>query len=399
MAPEATPVESLGAGEVGYIVTGLKDVAKLRVGDTLTTQAHPASEPLPGYKDVKPMVFAALFPTDSDEYPQLRDALERLRLNDASLSYEPETSQALGFGFRCGFLGLLHMEIVRERLEREFDLDLLVTAPTVAYKVTTAAGDVVEVHNPADMPPEREQVDEPYVRASIVVPKDRVGQVMELCNDRRAVTAPTALILARVFGNSPDFWLNVQRRTDLWQALHSPKERQRIERAPRLRLAVEVERERKALEFRRTRSGAVGRHQHAVADPECGMHDLVLVAGRATAVGRVRAVPVAHQHVDLRAECLPVEVDRLFAATIEEQIRLDLHGKLLSLGLPPMRVGSARVDLVAQALFLFAQLGCEFGAEVLGFEHRPDFDVAVARHRIGTAPCPLDRFFHRVHLP
>ena len=184
-SPTMKAADTLGAGEVGYIVTGLKDVAKLRVGDTLTTQANPASDPLPGYKDVKPMVFAALFPTDSDEYPQLRDALERLRLNDASLSYEPETSQALGFGFRCGFLGLLHMEIVRERLEREFDLDLLVTAPTVAYKVTTPAGEVVEVHNPAEMPPERERVDEPYVRASIVVPKDGVGQVMELCNDRR----------------------------------------------------------------------------------------------------------------------------------------------------------------------------------------------------------------------
>jgi GTP-binding protein LepA len=184
-SPTMKAADSLGAGEVGYIITGLKDVAKLRVGDTLTTQARPASEPLPGYKDVKPMVFAALFPTDSDEYPQLRDALERLRLNDASLSYEPETSQALGFGFRCGFLGLLHMEIVRERLEREFDLDLLVTAPTVAYTVTTPDGEVVEVHNPADMPPERERVDEPYVRASIVVPKDGVGQVMELCNDRR----------------------------------------------------------------------------------------------------------------------------------------------------------------------------------------------------------------------
>ncbi len=184
-SPTMKAADTLGAGEVGYIVTGLKDVAKLRVGDTLTTQARPASQPLPGYKDVKPMVFAALFPTDSDEYPQLRDALERLRLNDASLSYEPETSQALGFGFRCGFLGLLHMEIVRERLEREFDLDLLVTAPTVAYNVTTPAGEVVEVHNPAEMPPERERVDEPYVRASIVVPKDGVGQVMELCNDRR----------------------------------------------------------------------------------------------------------------------------------------------------------------------------------------------------------------------
>jgi GTP-binding protein LepA len=184
-SPTMKAADSLGAGEVGYIITGLKDVAKLRVGDTLTTQARPASGPLPGYKDVKPMVFAALFPTDSDEYPQLRDALERLRLNDASLSYEPETSQALGFGFRCGFLGLLHMDIVRERLEREFDLDLLVTAPTVAYKVETPDGEVVEVHNPADMPPERERVEEPYVRASIVVPKDGVGQVMELCNDRR----------------------------------------------------------------------------------------------------------------------------------------------------------------------------------------------------------------------
>ena len=184
-APTMKAADTLGAGEVGYIVTGLKDVAKLRVGDTLTTQARPASEPLPGYKDVKPMVFAALFPTDSDEYPQLRDALERLRLNDASLSYEPETSQALGFGFRCGFLGLLHMEIVRERLEREFDLDLLVTAPTVAYNVTTPTGELVEVHNPAEMPPERERVDEPYIRASIVVPKDGVGAVMELCNERR----------------------------------------------------------------------------------------------------------------------------------------------------------------------------------------------------------------------
>jgi GTP-binding protein LepA len=184
-SPTMRAAESLEAGEVGYVVTGLKDVAKLRVGDTLTSQARPADEPLPGYKDVKPMVFAGLFPTDSDEYPQLRDALERLKLNDASLSYEPETSQALGFGFRCGFLGLLHMEIVRERLEREFDLDLLVTAPSVAYQVETPSGDRLEVHNPAEMPAERERVEEPYVRASIVVPKDGVGQVMELCNERR----------------------------------------------------------------------------------------------------------------------------------------------------------------------------------------------------------------------
>src|SRR5215210_7736258 len=175
----------LEAGEVGYVVTGLKDVSRLRVGDTLTTVERPASDPLPGYKDVKPMVFAGLFPTDSADYPDLRDALERLKLNDAALFYEPETSQALGFGFRCGFLGLLHMEIVRERLEREFDLDLLVTAPNVAYRVETRVGEWVEVHNPAEMPRELEVVEEPYIKASIIVPKEFVGAVMELNNDRR----------------------------------------------------------------------------------------------------------------------------------------------------------------------------------------------------------------------
>jgi GTP-binding protein LepA len=184
-SPTMTPAQSLDAGEVGYVITGLKDVSKLRVGDTLTSEARPAAEPLPGYKDVKPTVFAGLFPTDSDDYPELRDALDRLKLNDAALFYEPETSQALGFGFRCGFLGLLHMEIVRERLEREFDLDLLVTAPTVAYQVVTPTGETVEVHNPSDMPSELERVDEPYIKASIIVPKEYVGQVMELCNDRR----------------------------------------------------------------------------------------------------------------------------------------------------------------------------------------------------------------------
>jgi GTP-binding protein LepA len=176
---------TLGAGEVGYVITGLKDVSRLRVGDTLTSLERPAAEPLPGYKDVKPMVFAGLFPTDSDEYPALRDALERLKLNDAALVYEPETSQALGFGFRCGFLGLLHMEIVRERLEREFDLDLLVTAPNVAYRVLTNDGQELEVHNPAEMPAEVERVDEPYIRASIIVPKEYVGPVMELATERR----------------------------------------------------------------------------------------------------------------------------------------------------------------------------------------------------------------------
>jgi GTP-binding protein LepA len=185
MSPARRPVEALTAGEVGYVITGLKDVSKLRVGDTLTSQRHPAQQPLPGYKDVKPMVFAGLFPTDSDDYPELRDALEKLKLNDAALFYEPETSQALGFGFRCGFLGLLHMEIVRERLEREFDLDLLVTAPNVAYRVEPRHGEWREVHSPADLPSEYESVEEPYIKASIIVPKEFVGGVMELNNDRR----------------------------------------------------------------------------------------------------------------------------------------------------------------------------------------------------------------------
>jgi GTP-binding protein LepA len=184
-APGRTPTDALVAGEVGYVITGLKDVSRLRVGETITSERRPAPEPLPGYKDVKPMVFAGLFPTDSDQYTELREALEKLKLNDAALVYEPETSQALGFGFRCGFLGLLHMEIVRERLEREFDLDLLVTAPNVAYRVVTATGDELEVHNPAELPPEVERVEEPYIRASIIVPKDYVGAMMELNTDRR----------------------------------------------------------------------------------------------------------------------------------------------------------------------------------------------------------------------
>jgi GTP-binding protein LepA len=185
MSPAMRPVTDLRAGEVGYVITGLKDVSELRVGDTLTAEKRAASKPLPGYKDVKPMVFAGLFPTDSDEYPELRDALEKLKLNDAALFYEPETSQALGFGFRCGFLGLLHMEIVRERLEREFDLDLLVTAPNVAYRVKPLNDEWVEVHTPADLPDAFDEVEEPYIKASIIVPKEFVGVVMELNNDRR----------------------------------------------------------------------------------------------------------------------------------------------------------------------------------------------------------------------
>jgi Membrane GTPase LepA len=167
------------------VITGLKDVSELRVGDTLTTSAASAGAPLPGYKDVKPMVFAGLFPTDSDDYPELRDALERLKLNDAALFYEPETSQALGFRLPLRFPRSLHMEIVRERLEREFDLDLIVTAPNVAYRVKPVNGEWVEVHTPSDLPDSFDEVEEPYVKASIIVPKEFVGTVMELNNDRR----------------------------------------------------------------------------------------------------------------------------------------------------------------------------------------------------------------------
>src|SRR5436305_5028264 len=142
----------MGAGEVGYVITGIKDVARLRVGDTLTSRRRPASEPLPGYREVKPMVFCGLFPIDTDRYEDLRDALDRLALNDAALSYEPETSQALGFGFRCGFLGLLHMDIVRERLDSEYDLELLVSTPNVRYEVELHSREVIEVRSPTDMP-------------------------------------------------------------------------------------------------------------------------------------------------------------------------------------------------------------------------------------------------------
>src|SRR5450432_3209989 len=150
--PQMVSTRALSAGEVGYVITGIKDVSVLRVGDTLTTKASGATEPLPGYREVKPMVFCGLFPIESDDYPDLRDALEKLTLNDAALSWEPETSEALGFGFRCGFLGLLHMDIVRERLEREYDLELLTTMPSVEYDVTLTNGEELEVHNPSDMP-------------------------------------------------------------------------------------------------------------------------------------------------------------------------------------------------------------------------------------------------------
>jgi len=185
--PDLHPVDGLRAGEVGYVITGLKDVSQLRVGDTLTSRKRPASEPLPGYQEVKPMVFCGLFPVDTDQFADLRDALEKLALNDAALSYEPESSQALGFGFRCGFLGLLHMDIVRERLEREYDLELLATTPTVEYEVVLTDGTSVPVHSPSDMPDRAriEEIREPYIRATILCPKEHVGAVMELCQERR----------------------------------------------------------------------------------------------------------------------------------------------------------------------------------------------------------------------
>jgi GTP-binding protein LepA len=185
--PTMRAAPGMTAGEVGYVITGIKDVAKLRVGDTLTARDRAAAEPLPGYREVRPMVFCGLFPIDTDRYEDLRDALERLALNDAALSYEPETSQALGFGFRCGFLGLLHMDIVRERLEREYDLELLATTPNVSYEVTLTNGDGVEVHSPVEMPDPGviAEIAEPYIRASVISPANYVGQVMELCQGRR----------------------------------------------------------------------------------------------------------------------------------------------------------------------------------------------------------------------
>ena len=188
ISPEPVPSDGLAAGEVGYLITGVKDVRQARVGDTLTTVANPATAALPGYGDPKPMVFSGLYPVDGDDYPELRDALDKLRLNDASLVYEPETSTALGFGFRCGFLGLLHMEIIRERLEREFDLVLISTAPNVVYRVATESGTEMVVTNPSEFPEGKvAQIFEPVVRATVLAPTDYVGAIMELCQSRRGV--------------------------------------------------------------------------------------------------------------------------------------------------------------------------------------------------------------------
>ncbi|MEO0867386.1 MAG: translation elongation factor 4, partial [Cyanobacteria bacterium J06642_11] len=187
LSPHQVEVDELHAGEVGYISASIKAVADARVGDTITLVKKKAEEPLPGYVEANPMVFCGLFPTDSDRYEDLREALEKLRLNDAALQYEPETSSAMGFGFRCGFLGLLHMEIVQERLEREYNLDLITTAPSVVYRVTTIDGEVLNIDNPCELPDpqEREKIEEPYVKVEMFTPEEFVGTLMDLCQTRR----------------------------------------------------------------------------------------------------------------------------------------------------------------------------------------------------------------------
>jgi GTP-binding protein LepA len=185
--PKGVVVPELGPGEVGFIIAGIKEVADCRIGDTITEERRPAPEPLPGFKPSVPVVFCGLFPVDAADYPNLRDSLAKLRLNDASFQYEPETSAALGFGFRCGFLGLLHLEIIQERLEREFDLDLITTAPSVVYRVYLTNGDMKELHNPADMPEVTriEKIEEPWIKATILVPDEYLGPILKLCEDRR----------------------------------------------------------------------------------------------------------------------------------------------------------------------------------------------------------------------
>ncbi|MBN1642511.1 MAG: elongation factor 4 [Anaerolineae bacterium] len=187
--PRMRPVRSLSAGEVGYVATGLKVVRDCSVGDTLTLAEQPAAEPLPGYRPVKPMVFAGFYPAEGEDYGLLRDALEKLRLNDAALFYEPETSQALGFGFRCGFLGLFHMEIIQERLEREYELDVVATAPSVEYQIVKTNGDEITIDNPADLPPENEiaEILEPWMTLTVFSPAEYIGQIMELSTTRRGV--------------------------------------------------------------------------------------------------------------------------------------------------------------------------------------------------------------------
>jgi GTP-binding protein LepA len=188
-SPKATPVDELGVGEVGFVVANIKRVADAKIGDTVTESARPTPEPFPGFQELKPMVFAGLYPVEGHQYPELREALEKLRLNDASFHYEPETSAALGFGFRCGFLGLLHMEIVQERLEREYDMDLVTTAPGVLYRVTTTDGEVHEIDSPAKLPDAGRiaKLEEPIITAMILTPSEFVGPILQLCQDKRGV--------------------------------------------------------------------------------------------------------------------------------------------------------------------------------------------------------------------
>jgi len=188
-SPKATPVEELGVGEVGFIVANIKRVSDAKIGDTVTETARPTTEPFPGFTELKPMVFAGLYPVEGHKYTELREALEKLRLNDASFFYEPETSAALGFGFRCGFLGLLHMEIVQERLEREYDMDLVTTAPGVLYRVTTTDGEVQEIDSPAKLPDAGRivKLEEPVITAMILTPSDHVGSILQLCQDKRGI--------------------------------------------------------------------------------------------------------------------------------------------------------------------------------------------------------------------
>ncbi|HDP89984.1 MAG TPA: elongation factor 4 [Thioalkalivibrio sp.] len=187
--PKPVDREALQAGEVGFVIAGIKDIDGAKVGDTFTAMDHPASEPLPGFREVQSRVFAGLFPVSADDYVDLREALEKLKLNDAALNFEPETSEALGFGFRCGFLGMLHMEIVQERLEREYDIDLITTAPTVIYEVETTRGEVMNIHNPSQLPPVGEiaEIREPVITANILMPQEYVGTVMTLCIEKRGV--------------------------------------------------------------------------------------------------------------------------------------------------------------------------------------------------------------------
>ncbi len=198
-SPEMTSCPELGTGDVGYIITGVKDVGLIKVGDTVTERERPAAEPLPGYREPKPMVFAGIYPVDSDDFQELEDALGKLKLNDAALTYTRESSRALGFGFRCGFLGLLHMEIVQERLEREYGLDLVVTAPNVVYEVVKRNGEVVYVHNPSDLPDLSavREIREPYVQATILSPPDYVGAVLELVKERRGVYQDMSYLSSR----------------------------------------------------------------------------------------------------------------------------------------------------------------------------------------------------------